>query len=198
MPAGCGRTDFQGGSAETLFDSVRQRLFTLPPETTVKTIFCDAILYKKRHHFAKTGSGQTYVRKALTRRGVFVQVAPAHDYKGRNLSSIGAEVQYNGRLGSGARKKTPSWSHCRTLKTITLPRQARDKHTKSSGERGACCCRHGDTCGVCGADGGAGAGVSEEAGRGGAGQHDVRGVTTLPATYVTTGRWPSHRYLCSA
>ena len=47
---------------------------------------------------------------------MFVQVAPAHDYKGRNLSSIGAEVQYNGRLGSGARKKTPSWSHCRTYK----------------------------------------------------------------------------------
>ena len=36
MPAGCGRTDFQGGSAETLFDSVRQRLFTLPAETTVR------------------------------------------------------------------------------------------------------------------------------------------------------------------
>jgi len=32
---GCGRTDFQGGSAETLFDSVHSQLFTLPNHTTV-------------------------------------------------------------------------------------------------------------------------------------------------------------------
>jgi len=32
---GCGRTDFQGGDAETLFNSVTQRLFTLPDETLV-------------------------------------------------------------------------------------------------------------------------------------------------------------------
>lgn len=32
---GCGRTDFQGGSAETLFDSVHSQLFTLPDHTTV-------------------------------------------------------------------------------------------------------------------------------------------------------------------
>ncbi|AFZ13257.1 Hydroxyacylglutathione hydrolase [Crinalium epipsammum PCC 9333] len=32
---GCGRTDFQGGYAGTLFDSVTQRLFTLPDETLV-------------------------------------------------------------------------------------------------------------------------------------------------------------------
>lgn len=32
---GTGRTDFQNGSAEDLFHSVRQRLFTLPPETSV-------------------------------------------------------------------------------------------------------------------------------------------------------------------
>ena len=57
---GCGRTDFQGGSSATLFQSVREKLFTLPAETTV---------------------------------------APAHDYKGRNASAIGHEVQYNGRLG---------------------------------------------------------------------------------------------------
>ena len=32
---GCGRTDFQGGSAETLFRSVHEKLFSLPPETVV-------------------------------------------------------------------------------------------------------------------------------------------------------------------
>lgn len=32
---GCGRTDFQGGSAERLFESVRARLFSLPDETLV-------------------------------------------------------------------------------------------------------------------------------------------------------------------
>jgi glyoxylase-like metal-dependent hydrolase (beta-lactamase superfamily II) len=32
---GCGRTDFQGGDAATLYDHVTQRLFTLPEETWV-------------------------------------------------------------------------------------------------------------------------------------------------------------------
>jgi len=32
---GCGRTDFQGGSAEKLYDSVHTQLFTLPSETSV-------------------------------------------------------------------------------------------------------------------------------------------------------------------
>lgn len=32
---GCGRTNFQGGDAGTLYDSVTQRLFTLPEETLV-------------------------------------------------------------------------------------------------------------------------------------------------------------------
>jgi len=32
---GCGRTDFQGGSAKTLYDHITQRLFTLPDSTRV-------------------------------------------------------------------------------------------------------------------------------------------------------------------
>ncbi|XP_037070100.1 persulfide dioxygenase ETHE1 homolog, mitochondrial-like [Pollicipes pollicipes] len=32
---GCGRTDFQGGSSDTLFDSVHQRIFTLPEDYAV-------------------------------------------------------------------------------------------------------------------------------------------------------------------
>lgn len=32
---GCGRTDFQGGSAEALYESVSRKLFTLPEETKI-------------------------------------------------------------------------------------------------------------------------------------------------------------------
>lgn len=32
---GCGRTDFQSGDAGTLYDSITQRIFTLPDETLV-------------------------------------------------------------------------------------------------------------------------------------------------------------------
>ena len=32
---GCGRTDFQGGDAGVLFDSITQRIFTLPDETLI-------------------------------------------------------------------------------------------------------------------------------------------------------------------
>lgn len=32
---GCGRTDFQGGSAETLYDSIHTQIFSLPDTTVV-------------------------------------------------------------------------------------------------------------------------------------------------------------------
>lgn len=32
---GCGRTDFQGGSSEKMYDNVHKKIFTLPPETIV-------------------------------------------------------------------------------------------------------------------------------------------------------------------
>jgi glyoxylase-like metal-dependent hydrolase (beta-lactamase superfamily II)/rhodanese-related sulfurtransferase len=56
---GCGRTDFQQGSAHTLYHSVRTQLFTLPAST---------------------------------------RVYPGHDYKGRTVSTIGEERQWNPRL----------------------------------------------------------------------------------------------------
>ena len=59
---GCGRTDFQGGSSEKLYESVHTQLFTLPEDTLVY---------------------------------------PAHDYKGRTMSTIGEEKALNPRLGSG-------------------------------------------------------------------------------------------------
>lgn len=58
--SGCGRTDFQGGSAQTLYHSVHTRLFTLPPDTLV---------------------------------------FPAHDYRGRTVSTIREELATNPRLG---------------------------------------------------------------------------------------------------
>ncbi|HEV2818332.1 MAG TPA: MBL fold metallo-hydrolase [Allosphingosinicella sp.] len=59
---GCGRTDFQGGCAATLYRSVHDKLFTLPDETLVY---------------------------------------PAHDYQGREASSVGRERAHNARLGGG-------------------------------------------------------------------------------------------------
>jgi glyoxylase-like metal-dependent hydrolase (beta-lactamase superfamily II) len=61
----CGRTDFQGGDAGALYDSVHHKLFTLP--------------------------------EAL-------RVYPAHDYKGRTSSTIGAEKASNTRLTGRTRE----------------------------------------------------------------------------------------------
>jgi glyoxylase-like metal-dependent hydrolase (beta-lactamase superfamily II)/rhodanese-related sulfurtransferase len=56
---GCGRTDFQSGSASTLYRSITEKLFRLDDQ---------------------------------------VLVYPGHDYKGRRVSSIGEEKQFNARL----------------------------------------------------------------------------------------------------
>jgi len=57
---GCGRTDFQDGDADALYQSVREKLFVLADE---------------------------------------ILVYPAHDYKGRHVSSIAQEKMRNPRLG---------------------------------------------------------------------------------------------------
>lgn len=56
---GCGRTDFQQGDSEQLFESVHKQIFSLPDETLVY---------------------------------------PGHDYKGRNVSTVGDEKTFNPRL----------------------------------------------------------------------------------------------------
>ncbi|XP_028985580.1 persulfide dioxygenase ETHE1, mitochondrial [Betta splendens] len=56
---GCGRTDFQQGSAEKLYESIHEKIFTLPES---------CLLY------------------------------PAHDYKGRTVSTVGEERRFNPRL----------------------------------------------------------------------------------------------------
>ena len=63
---GCGRTDLQGGDAGTLYDTVTQRLFTLPDATLVY---------------------------------------PAHDYRGRTVSTIGEEKRLNPRFVDRTREQ---------------------------------------------------------------------------------------------
>lgn len=58
---GCGRTDFQGGDARTLYRSIHAQVFTLPGDT---------LLY------------------------------PAHDYKGRCVTTVSYEIEHNDRLGA--------------------------------------------------------------------------------------------------
>jgi sulfur dioxygenase len=63
---GCGRTDFQNGSAEALWLSITEKLFQLDDQ---------------------------------------VLVYPGHDYKGRRVSSIGEEKQFNARLAGKSREE---------------------------------------------------------------------------------------------
>jgi sulfur dioxygenase len=63
---GCGRTDFQNGSAEALWESVNGKLFRLDDQ---------------------------------------VLVYPGHDYKGRRVSSIGEERQFNARFSGKTREE---------------------------------------------------------------------------------------------
>lgn len=75
---GCGRTDFQSGSASALYESVTGRLFTLPDNTLVW---------------------------------------PAHDYKGRSVSTIGWERQHNSRLAKRGKDEFID-----LMKNLHLPR----------------------------------------------------------------------------
>lgn len=75
---GCGRTDFQGGDAGALYDSITRKLFALPDGT---------------------------------------EVYPAHDYKGRMSSTIGAERKGNARLANRTRDE-----FVRLMADLHLPR----------------------------------------------------------------------------
>lgn len=68
---GCGRTDFQQGSSEKLFKSVREKLFTLPDETLVfpahnyQGVMCSSIAEEKKYN-PRLGLDKT--------KGEFVQI----------------------------------------------------------------------------------------------------------------------------
>jgi glyoxylase-like metal-dependent hydrolase (beta-lactamase superfamily II)/rhodanese-related sulfurtransferase len=74
---GCGRTDFQNGSAAALWNSITQKLFTLDDQ---------------------------------------VLVYPGHDYKGRRVSSIGEEKQFNTRLAGKSEREFID-----TMNNLNLP-----------------------------------------------------------------------------
>src|SRR5882672_8693183 len=78
---GCGRTDFQNGSAEALWTSITEKLFALDEQ---------------------------------------ILVYPAHDYKGRRVSSIGEEKRFNARVAGKTREEFLS-----VMKNLNLPMPAR-------------------------------------------------------------------------
>lgn len=78
---GCGRTDFQSGSAEALYNSITEVLFALPDDTVVW---------------------------------------PAHDYKGRTHSTVGAEKAGNTRIAGKSLAEFVD-----TMHKLDLPRPAR-------------------------------------------------------------------------
>lgn len=66
---GTGRTDFQSGSAEVLYESVHQKLFTLPPETKVYPAhdyhgFTSSSIEMEFRHNPRVGSGRTKMQFA--------------------------------------------------------------------------------------------------------------------------------------
>ena len=78
---GCGRTDFQNGSAQALWTSITEKLFALDEQTLVY---------------------------------------PAHDYKGRRVSSIGEEKRFNARVAGKTREEFLS-----VMNNLKLPMPAR-------------------------------------------------------------------------
>jgi sulfur dioxygenase len=61
---GTGRTDFQGGSADQLFESVMSRLFTLPPETEIYPAhdyhgFTSSTIEAEIQHNPRLGNGRS-------------------------------------------------------------------------------------------------------------------------------------------
>lgn len=66
---GCGRTDFQGGSAETLYDSVHTKLFSLPDECIVYP----AHDYKERTS-SKIGVEKTTNPRLTKSKAEFVEI----------------------------------------------------------------------------------------------------------------------------
>ena len=70
---GCGRTDFQGGSAGTLYDAITKRLFTLPGETLVYP----GHDYRGRRVSCIAEERETNPRLATTSRDEFIALMAA-------------------------------------------------------------------------------------------------------------------------
>ena len=69
---GCGRTDFQSGSSDALYDSVTQKLFTLPDETRMwpghdyKGQVVSTIGWEKRHNARLAARNREDFRKLMS------------------------------------------------------------------------------------------------------------------------------------
>jgi glyoxylase-like metal-dependent hydrolase (beta-lactamase superfamily II) len=95
---GCGRTDFQSGSAEALYDSVTQKLFRLPDDTRVwpghdyKGQSVSTIGWEKRHN----------ARLANRSREDFVQLMGALDLPRPRLIDVAVPANRNLGISHGA------------------------------------------------------------------------------------------------
>lgn len=95
---GCGRTDFQSGSAEALYDSVTARLFTLPDETRMwpghdyKGQSVSTIGWEKRHN----------ARLAGRSRAEFVQLMAELNLPKPKLLDVAVPANQNLGLPHGA------------------------------------------------------------------------------------------------
>jgi glyoxylase-like metal-dependent hydrolase (beta-lactamase superfamily II) len=73
---GCGRTDFQSGSSDALYDSVNTKLFTLPDETRMwpghdyKGQVVSTIGWEKRHNARLTNRSRDDFRKLMSELGL--------------------------------------------------------------------------------------------------------------------------------
>lgn len=91
---GCGRTDFQGGDAGTLYDSVTRKLFTLPGETLVYP----AHDYRQRHVSSIAQERETNPRLAGKSRDEFVALMARLDLpKPKRMERAVAANQHRGR-----------------------------------------------------------------------------------------------------
>ena len=95
---GCGRTDFQSGSAEALYDSVTGKLFVLPDDTRVwpghdyKGQSVSTIGWEKRHN----------ARLANRSRGEFVALMAGLDLPKPKMIDIAVPANQNLGLPHGA------------------------------------------------------------------------------------------------
>jgi sulfur dioxygenase len=103
--AGCGRTDFQGGDAGTLYDSVTRKLFTLPGETLVYP----GHDYRQRHVSSIAQERDTNPRLAGKSRDEFVALMAKLDLPEPKLME--QAVAANQRCGRSDTLASPSRTH---------------------------------------------------------------------------------------
>ena len=95
---GCGRTDFQSGSAESLYDSVTQKLFTLPDDT----LMWPAHDYKGRSASTIGWEKRNNARLADRTREEFVELMNNLDLPMPKMIQVAVPANQNLGLSHGA------------------------------------------------------------------------------------------------